>query len=156
MKYVVSGLESWSFAQLTGLGDDALHGASARRVIADAKPGYPCRVSLEDAEIGEALILQPFAHHVADSPYSASGPIFVRERAVERARIIDKLPEQLRIRLLSIRAYDAHGDLVDATVVEGTAADPVVRQFLERAEVEFLHVHFARHGCYAARIDRVA
>jgi hypothetical protein len=156
MKYVVSGLESGSFAQLTGLGDDALHAASARRVIADANPGFPCRVSLEDAEVGEALILLPFSHHKADSPYSASGPIFVSERAVERARIFDKLPEQLRIRLLSIRAYDANGDMVDAAVVEGSEADPVVRQLLEPAEVSFLHVHFARRGCYAARIDRMA
>ena len=155
MKYVVSGLEPASFAQLSGLGDDALHAASATRVIADAKSGFPCRVSLEDAEVGEALILLPFAHHVADSPYSASGPIFVRVRVDERARIFDKLPEQLRIRLLSIRAYDANGDMVDAAVVEGAEADPVVRQFLETAGVAFLHVHFARRGCYAARIDRV-
>jgi hypothetical protein len=156
MKYVVSGLESASFVQLSGLGDDALHAASARRVMADAKPGFPCRVSLEDAEVGETLILLPFAHHEADTPYSASGPIFIREVALERACIFDKLPEQLCIRLLSIRAYDAQGDMVDADVVEGAAADPVVRRLLERPEVAFLHVHFARRGRYAARIERAS
>ncbi len=156
MKYVISGLEPASFAQLSGLGDDALRAVSAKRVMADAKPGYPCRVSLEDAEVGETLILLPFAHHDADSPYSASGPIFIREAALERAQYDNELPEQLRIRLLSIRAYDAQGDMVDADVVEGAVADPVVRRFLERAEVAFLHVHFARRGCYAARIERAS
>lgn len=156
LDYIVKGLEPALFTHMYGSGDEALTKIGARRVRADAKPGYPCRVSLEDAQVGENLILLPFAHHEADSPYSASGPIFVREAALERAQYDSVLPEQLRIRLLSIRAYDANGDMVDAEVVEGAVADPVVRRFLAQAEVAFLHVHFARRGCYAARIDRVA
>lgn len=156
LDYIVKALDPALFTHLHGPGDEALIKIGARRVRADAKPGYPCRVSLEDAEVGETLILLPFAHHEADSPYSASGPIFIRELALERARIFDKLPEQLRIRLLSIRAYDSQGDMVDADVVKGAAADPVIRRFLERADVAFLHVHFARRGCYAARIERAS
>ena len=155
MQYVVHGLDLAQFSRLGGMHDDHLCSAAARRVVADAKPGFPCRVTLEDAEVGERLILLPFAHHEANSPYRASGPIFIRERAVKPARIVNELPEQLRIRLLSIRAYDANGDMVDAEVVEGVTADRVVRQQLERTDVAFLHVHFARRGCYAARIDRV-
>jgi len=119
MKYVVSGLQPGLFSQLSSLSDDAVHSASARRVIADAKPGFLCRVSLEDAEAGEGLILLPLAHHVDDSPYSASGPIFIRELALESTHVFDELPEQLRIRLLSIRFYDVQGDMVVADVVEG-------------------------------------
>ncbi len=156
LDYIVKALDPALFTPLHGPGDEALIKIGARRVRADAKPGFPCRVSLEDAEVGENLILLPFSHHKANSPYSASGPIFIREAVLEHAQYDNALPEQLRIRLLSIRAYDAHGDMVDADVVEGAAADPVVRRFLERADVAFLHVHFARRGCYAARIERAS
>jgi hypothetical protein len=156
LDYIVKGLDPALFTHLHGAGDEALTKIGARRVRADAQPGHLCRLSLEDACVGEDLILLPFAHHVADSPYSASGPIFIRETALERAQHDNDLPEQLRIRLLSIRAYDAQGDMVDADVVEGAAADPVVRRLLERADVAFLHVHFARRGCYAARIERAS
>lgn len=155
MTYIVKGLEPTLFTHLRDANNETLKEFGARRVRADAYPGYPCRVSLQDACIGEDLILLPFAHHATDSPYQASGPIFIRKAALARAKLRSELPVQLRIRLLSIRAYDASGDMVDATVVEGAEADPVVRQFLETAEVAFLHVHFARRGCYAARIDRV-
>lgn len=154
MRYVVKGLDPSMLAHLRQAPDEKLQTVGARRVVADARPGYPCRVSLEDAKVGERLILLPFAHHEADSPYSASGPIFIRERAVAQARLLDELPEPLRIRLLSIRAYDTNGDMVEAEVVEGAVADRVVRLFLERVDVAFLHVHFARRGCYAARIER--
>ncbi len=155
MRYVVKGLDPSVYAHLRQAPDEVLRTVGARRVVADACPGYPCRVSLEDALVGETLVLLPFAHHQTAGPYRASGPVYAREEALKPARIVNELPEQLRIRLLSIRAYDANGDMVDAEVVEGVTADRVVRQQLERADVAFLHVHFARRGCYAARIDRV-
>ncbi|HEV7555255.1 MAG TPA: DUF1203 domain-containing protein, partial [Kofleriaceae bacterium] len=55
---------------------------------------------------------------------------------------------------LSVRAYSAAGDLVTADVCEGVALDELVaRQFAE-AEVGYIHVHFAKPGCFACRIDR--
>lgn len=155
MNYVVKGIEPALFAHLRGADDETLRQVGARRVRADATPGFPCRVSLEDARVGEDLILLPFAHHVADSPYQASGPVFIRESSLEGAQYHNILPEQLRVRLLSVRAYDGQGDMVDATVVEGAEADGEVRSMLAQRGVAFLHVHFARRGCFAARIDGV-
>ena len=63
------------------LSDEELHERSAQWLVADAKPGYPCRVTLEDAEIGERVLAVPFIHHDVQSPYRASGPVFVRESA---------------------------------------------------------------------------
>lgn len=154
MHYVVKGLEPSIFASLRGATDEQLQAAGARKVVADERPGYPCRVSLEDARIGETLILLPYAHHQADSPYRASGPIFVRETATTATRHHNELPVSLRTRLLSIRAYDKAGEMVDAEVVEGREADPLVCTLLGRNNVAFLHVHYARRGCYAAMIER--
>jgi hypothetical protein len=153
MQYVVKGLEPSTFAGLRGATDEQLQAAGARRVVADARPGYPCRVALEDAWIGETLILLPYAHHQADSPYRASGPVFVRETALTATRRHNELPESLQTRLLSIRAYDKAGEMVDAEVIEGRDADPVVRTLLGREDIAFLHAHYARRGCYAALIE---
>ena len=104
------------------MSDAELLAHGARRVVAraeDAPLMQPCRVSLRDSEPGEVSILLHFPHHVAPtSPYRASGPIFVREGVSETASFVNHVPEQQRKRLLSVRAYDAAGIMVDAEVAE--------------------------------------
>jgi len=58
----------------------------------------------------------------------------------------------LRTRLLSLRAFDAHGMLVDADVVDGRALEPALDRLL--ADAAYVHVHFAKPGCYAALVRR--
>jgi hypothetical protein len=60
----------------------------------------------------------------------------------------------LRGRLLSVRAFDAACMMVDADAVAGVMLEPVIERLLAREDVAFLHVHFAKQGCYAARVDR--
>ena len=69
------------FEPLFSLSNKELLAMDARRMIADDKPGVPCRVSLVDAEVGETVILLPFTHHDVSSPFRATGPIFVRSGA---------------------------------------------------------------------------
>jgi hypothetical protein len=155
IRFQITGLPLDSFTPFFALSDAELasHGACWR--IADAKPGYPCRVSLEDAEPGERVLLLPFCHHAVESPYQASGPIFVRERA-RRARLaVSEVPASVRGRLLSIRAYDAAGVMVDAEVAEGTEVELQVARFFSDPRVAYLHVHNARPGCYSCRVDRI-
>jgi len=154
MPFRAKGLALSSFETLFGLDDAALAARGIRRVTADAQPGFPCRVSLEDAQPGETLLLLAFAHHDARSPYRASGPIFVREAADAPFDAVDVVPPSLRPRLLSLRAYDAQGDMVDAEVVEGRMVESVIERFFARAEVSYLHAHNARRGCFACRIER--
>ena len=66
------------FAPLFAMSDAELTAAGARRMVVEETPGTPCRVSLQDAEVGETVILVPFLHNAVASPYRASGPIFVR------------------------------------------------------------------------------
>jgi len=57
---------------LYGLNDEALIQFGARRYIADTMPGFPCRVTLKDAEPGERVLLINYVHQPADTPYRAS------------------------------------------------------------------------------------
>ncbi len=120
----------------------------------DQPIGFPCRISLEDAPTGEELLLLPFMHLDGATPYRASGPIFVRRGRARAARIQNELPTYLTLRPLSVRAYGAGDDMVDAEVVDGREAAPLIERYLARVDVRFLHIHFARRGCFACRVDR--
>jgi hypothetical protein len=44
--------------------------------------------------------------------------------------------------------------MLDADVVDGKLLKPVLQRLFNNGAVEFLHLHNARRGCYAARVDR--
>lgn len=150
----ITGLDAGRFAHLFGLSDAELARHRAVRRICDEKPGFPCRVSLEDAQPGESVLLLNFVHQPADSPYRSSHAIFVRERAQPAYDEVDAVPPALLPRLLAVRGFDAAGMMVAAELVEGQALAPFVRQLFDNPEVAYLQAHFARRGCFAARIDR--
>lgn len=151
----IVGLPLANFAPLFSLSETALAEKNAHRVVADKKPGFPCRVSLEDAEPGESLILFPFAHHSTDSPYRASGPIFVRENAKESALSPNEIPEAVRSRMLSVRAYDDNGMMLGSEVTEGSELEAQIERFFLNPRISYLHLHNARPGCYSCRVERV-
>ena len=153
MSFRIRGLDAAQFAPLFVLSDADLAERSMKRVVADEPHSAPCRVTLTDAEPGEALILLPFAHHMAHSPYRASGPIFVREGAAEPFDAVDTLPPVFQGRLLSVRAYDAHGDMTAAEVVDSDPR-PLFAQFFTDPAVAHIDVHYARRGCFGARVTR--
>lgn len=153
MRFRYTGLDAAAFRSLFTLSDAELAACGIRRVTADAKPGFPCRVSLEDAEPGETLLLLAFEHQPVTSPYRASGPIFVR-KAATAAYDSAALPPVFAGRLLSVRAYDQNGLIVDADVTEGADAETLFTRLLSREDVAYLHVHNAKRGCYAARVER--
>lgn len=154
MDFRIAGLSPVPFAHLAALPDAELARHRALRRICDGKPGFPCRVSLEDAEPGERVLLLNYEHLPVDSPYRASHAIYVREGAREPFDRTNEIPPALRERLLAVRAFDANGLMVDAEIVEGREAEALVRRFLALEGVAYLHAHFARRGCFAARIDR--
>lgn len=154
MAFRISALPDDVFRPLFAMDDEALRRLGARRCVADQRPGYPCRVSLEDAAPGETVILAPFTHLDADSPYRATGPVFVREAARRAVPAVGEVPALLRLRPLSLRAYDDSWSMVAAEVVDGRGLERGVAALFADDRVRFLHVHFARPGCYACRIDR--
>jgi len=153
MGFRILGLAAEPFAELFSLPDEALAARGAVRVTADASPGYPCRISLTDAAPGEEVILVHHQHHATDSPFRSGYAIYVRagERMFDE---VDRVPQMLRSRLLSLRAFDAQGMLLDADVVEGGDVETLIARLFANARVAYIHVHFARPGCYAALVER--
>ena len=149
MAFRITGLPAESFHELFALSDAELAARGAVRRIADAKPGFPCRISLTDAEPGDEVILTHFEHHAVASPFRASHAIYVREGAEPAVLAVGEVPVMLRSRLLSLRAFDAAGMLLEADVVDGRELDPVLDRMVQRAA--YVHIHFAKPGCYAAR-----
>jgi hypothetical protein len=154
MSFRIHALPAEPFQHLFGASTDSLVALGVERRIADSKPGFPCRVSLRDAEPGETVLLLNYEHQPANSPYRASHAIFVREYAEQARPAIDEVPDVLRLRLLSVRAFDRAGMMVDADVVEGSELRPVLDRLLANPEVDYLHLHNAKPGCYAARVER--
>jgi hypothetical protein len=139
---------------LFSLDDAELAALGVHRVRADEPGAYPCRVSLKRAELGEELLLLNHVHQLDPaSPYRAGGPIFV-SRALEAGFYRDELAPILRDRLLSLRAYDANALIVDAEVAEGDEGERVIERFLADPAVSHVDAHFARRGCFAARVER--
>lgn len=154
MSFQVSGLGFGQFAPLVALSDAQLLALNARRLIADRHPGFPCRVSLVDALPGERVLLVNYEHLPVMSPYRARYAIYVRENATEARLEVGEIPPVLEQRLLSLRAFSAEGLLLDAEVSEGGQLRGTIERLLSPPEVAYLHVHNARPGCYAARVDR--
>ena len=151
MSFRITGLPAEPFAHLFSLSDDELRARGAVRRIAEGNS--PCRVSLSDAQPGDELILVNYEHQPADSPYRSTYAIFVREGEEQYDRT-NEVPEQLRRRLLSVRGFDDQGMLLDADVTQGTELESLIDRLFDNRKIAYLHVHNARYGCYAARVDR--
>ena len=154
MDFRVTGLSPEPFRPVFELDDDALAAIGAQRILADDDVGYPCRVSLTHAVPGEELILMSYEHQPGHSPYRAAGPVFVRKSALTAFDAVNIVPEPVRVRLLSVRAYDRDDMIVEADVVEGKEIEALIERYFERVDVAYLHLHYARRGCYACRVDR--
>nr|WP_321985568.1 DUF1203 domain-containing protein [uncultured Lichenicoccus sp.] len=154
MTFRISGLSPEPFRHLFGLSDDELARHGAVRCVADRKPGFPDRIEMRDAEPGETLLLLNHTCQPADTPYRASHAIFVREGALDTYDVVGEVPAVMRIRLLSLRAFDATGMMIDADVTEGVAVEAVIERMFAQAATSYIHVHNARRGCYSGRIDR--
>lgn len=154
MTFQIQALSVESFVPWFEETEVQLRARGIRRVVADGRPLYPCRVSLQDAGAGERLLLLPHLHHDVETPYRASGPIYVREAAVRAQPDAGEIPLQLRTRLLSLRGYDARGMMVWAEVVAGSEVEAGIAALFAQEHVAYLHIHYAKPGCYACRVER--
>jgi hypothetical protein len=155
MSFQITGLDAAPFRRFYGLSDEELQSFGVKRLIAHEKPGFPDRIELRDVEKGEAVLLLNYVHQPADTPYRASHAIFVREWAETSYRAIDEIPNVLQIRPISLRAFDADGDMVDADLITGDDPKPTIDRLFASPRAAYIHAHYAKRGCYAARIDRV-
>jgi len=151
MSFRIRGLEAHQFDHLFALSDIELAAQGAVRRIADGP--RPCRISLTDAKPGDELILVNYEHHAVASPYRMRFAIYIR-RGEETFDAVGEVPEQLRKRTLAVRGFDASGMMTGWEIVEGTDVEAAIEHQFANVDADYLHIHFAAPGCYAARVDR--
>ncbi len=154
MHFRITGLSPAPFTHLFGLPEAVLAEHGVLRYVADAGSHFPDRVEMREAAPGETVLLLNHVCQPADTPYRAVHAIFVREGASETYDRVDEVPEVMRTRLLSLRAFDDRGMMLDADVVEGREVEPLIARLFANPTVSYLHAHNARRGCYSGRIDR--
>lgn len=154
MTFQILPLPPSQFSHLFGADEAALEAAGAVPYVADSKPGFPCRISLEDAEPGERLLLVNYEHMTAATPYRSAHAIYVRDGARGAQVRPGEVPDMVASRLLSVRAFDASGMMLDAQVTEGSGAAQVFDRLLGLDGAAWLHVHSAARGCYLAKVVR--
>ncbi len=153
MSFQITGLDPEPFNALHRLEDAALAKRGVERCVVRAFPGAPCRISLEDASVGESVLLLSHQHQPAATPYRQQGPIFVRDRAV-RFESFNVVPPAMARRTLSLRGYDVEGAMIEADLCEGADAAGLIERFFANPAVAYLHAHYARRGCFAALVSR--
>jgi hypothetical protein len=154
MSFRIAGLSPEPFRHLFGLGDDALKAHGAIRRIVDAAHGYPERIELRDAAPGESVLLLNYVHQPAATPYHSRHAIYVREGARQAAELHDEVPDVLYRRIVALRAFDREHMLIDADLASGDGIAALIERLFANPRAAYLHAHYAKYGCYAARIDR--
>jgi hypothetical protein len=152
MTYRIEGLAPEAFDSLFSMMDGELAARKAVRVIADG-PGYPCRVSLAEAEPGEELVLVNHVSHDVDGPFRTAHAIYVRKGA-EAGAFTDEAPAYLDKRTISLRGFGGDGMLKDGLIALPGEADAKIRALFARPEIDTIHAHTAAYGCFLARIER--
>jgi len=152
MTYRIEGLNPAQFAGLFAMSDEELAERNARRAVADG-PGFPCRITLEEAEVGEELVLVNHVSHDAATPFRASHAIFVRKDA-NPACHVDEVPDLFATRTLGLRGFDSEGMLRGALLAQPGEADGKIRALFGQPEIAEIHAHNAALGCFLARIER--
>lgn len=152
MTYLIRGLDPAPFAPLFDLQDEELASRNVLAMAVTSRPGFPCRVSLDDAEVGERVLL---LNHVSigQGPYAASHAIFVGQHQ-EPALYIDEVPPALDRRILSLRAFGADELMLAAELVQPGEADAAIRRLFEEPAARYIHAHNAIRGCFAAAVER--
>ena len=156
MDFRILGLDPAPFRPMFTMTDERLRELGALRVRIDSPRSAPDRITLDDAAPGETVLLLNHVYLEVDSPYRGTHAIYVRENGGERFDRVNEVPSALRGRMLSVRAFDAAGMMVDVDLVEGDQIEALIERLFAHPSVTYLQVHFARRGCYAARVERVA
>lgn len=155
MNFIIKALSHNQFETYFDQSDSELKKMGIKRMFVNEKPGFPCRVSLEDAEIGEEVILLSHEFHKTNSPYQSQGPIFVRKGVKTKELNQNEIPVMLNHRLLSFRGYNKNGFMKEATTAEGVNTNKEIQRMLENSDIEYIHIHNSSPGCYNCEVIRV-
>ncbi|QHB73798.1 DUF1203 domain-containing protein [Stenotrophomonas sp. 364] len=153
-RWHLSGLDHRQFEPLFETDDSDLAARGIVRCVATQDHGFPCRISLMDARVGEELLLLPYTHLASSSPYRASGPVFIRRQAVRCILPPGVVPPYVHRRQMSVRAYDARAFMLSGQICEGGEVAAALDQLFEDPHVHQVHLHNAGRGCFSCRAER--
>ena len=156
IEFQVSGIQTAEIQDIINYDESSWIRSNIKKVTVDSKPGYPCRWSLEDAEIGEEVLLFTYTHHAVESPYRSSGPVYIRPMAKQAQLKPNQLPLMLHHRLLSLRVYNQKAFMIDARTIEGKVTEETIQDIFRNPEASYIHVHNSGPGCYNCQINRIA
>jgi len=154
MNFRIQGLQRSIFAHVLNQAPDVLRRHGATRITVESSPGHPDRITLDDVPAGETVLLLNHIHQPADTPFRASHAIYVRERGGDTFDAVNEIPPALARRLIALRAFDARDHMVDADIAPGTELPALIGRMLASPQVRYLHAHYAKWGCYAAKVER--
>ena len=154
MSFQIQALDPAEFSDLFALPESDLQAHRARRVTVETCPGSPCRVSLEDIPVGEEALLIHYEHQPADTPFRAGHAIYIRKDADQVRPAVGDVPPLFRHRIISVRAFDSTDFMIDAEVTEGTKLEEVLERMFANEKVDYIHLHYASAGCFAATVTR--
>ncbi|MEO9824408.1 MAG: DUF1203 domain-containing protein [Paracoccaceae bacterium] len=156
MNFQIHALPAAPFASLFDLTDADLAVRHIIRKSVTEFPGYPCRISLEDADVGETVLLLNHTYLPEDTPYQASHAIYVRKDVAQAMPQPGEVPDVLTRRLISVRHFDAQHLMIEADVLDGVDVGAALRRAFDDPSVAYVHLHNAKQGCFAAKATRVA
>jgi hypothetical protein len=122
-------------------------------VTANSSGSCPCRHCLRWAQLGEGVILFPYAAIPSGHPYSETGPIFVHADQCRRYSAINEYPADFRNGRV-FRAYDAKYNIIDAQVMNGSEPEVVIERLFQNPDTAFVDVRSVTHGCFTFRVQR--
>ena len=154
MTYRIAGLDPAPFDALFAADEEERTAQLARLVTATSDRGFPCRVSLEDARVGEEVMLLHHTSHDVAGPFRMAHAIYVRRDANRPAAMIDRLPPMLDSRTIGLRAFDDAGMLRKAVLAAPGEGDDAIRGLFEDGSIAYIHAHNAAYGCFLAAVER--
>jgi hypothetical protein len=154
MSFQIHALAAEPFVKYFNYTATQLEKIGAQRHTVTESPGTPCRVSLADAQVSETVVLLNYEHQPNNTPYRATHAIFVRKGAVQAMPDVNTVPDVLASRLLSIRGFDDAHNMRVADVVDGVELAAALDEMFGTVGVDYIHIHNAKQGCFAARVTR--
>ena len=117
---------------------------------------YPCRHCLREASARSGMLLLSYQTSKPRSVYGQPTAIFMCAGACDRFETPDTIPDIVRNRLVSFRAFRGDGMMIyDANeIVDGGDYDGAVRRIFSRDDIAFINAHTAKAGCMLCHIER--
>jgi hypothetical protein len=122
----------------------------------DRHETYPCRHCLCEAPGADGMLLLSYQTPKPKSVYGHPTAIFLCVRDCARFDQTDEVPEIVRNRHVSFRAFRSDGAMVYHAneLADGAGHDVAIRRIFAREDVAFINAHTAKAGCMLCHIER--